>query len=177
MKRAHEPMRLDMAAFASDAATMQGHEPVAAFQRLQELLPADAPAEEIAWTARGEIRQPNALEPQVWLELAAKAGVWMTCQRCLQAVRIPVDLLRWFRFVQGEDTAARLDADSDDDVLALERSLDLRALVEDEVLLALPIVPRHDRCPAPLPLSLPPDDATEAPANPFAALEALKRRQ
>jgi uncharacterized protein len=177
MKRTHEPMRLDVAAFAADAGILQGREPVAAFDRLSELLPADAPPEDVNWTARGELRQPKAVEPEIWLQLTASAGVWMTCQRCLQAVRVPVELERRIRFVRDEDTAARLDADSDEDVLALERSLDLRALVEDEVLLALPIVPRHDRCPAPLPLSLPPDDAEEPAANPFAALEVLKRRQ
>ena len=51
------------------------------------------------------------------------------------------------RFVHGEDAAAELDADSDDDVLASSRSLDLRALIEDELLLALPLVPRHEACP------------------------------
>jgi uncharacterized protein len=177
MKRAHEPMRLDVATFAADAGAVQGREPVTAFDRLGELLPLDAPVEEVVWTARGEVRRPNAFEPEVWLRLAATAGIWMTCQRCLQAVRVPVDLQRQIRFVRDEDTAARLDADSDDDVLALEQSLDVRALVEDEVLLALPIVPRHDRCPAPLPLSVSPDDAVEVTAHPFAALEALKRRQ
>ena len=65
--------------------------------------------------------------------------------------------------------------DSEDDVLALTRALDLRELVEDELLLALPIVPRHEVCPEPLPQ--PADDAAPAePApHPFAALAALKR--
>jgi uncharacterized protein len=178
MKRTHEPMRLDVAAFAADAGTLEAREPVASFDRLSGLLAADAPAEEVAWTARGELRHPRAVQPQVWLSLSASAGVWMTCQRCLQAVRVPLDLQRHIRFVADEDTAARMDAESDDDVLALERSLDIRTLVEDELLLALPIVPRHEHCPVALPTSAEPDDASGAAApNPFAALEALKRRQ
>ena len=48
------------------------------------------------------------------------------------------------RFVDGEAQAEALDADSEDDVLALAPALDLRTLVEDELLLAWPIVPRHD---------------------------------
>jgi uncharacterized protein len=36
-------------------------------------------------------------------------------------------------------------------VLALEPALDLKELVEDELLLALPLVPRHEVCPEPLP--------------------------
>ena len=45
-------------------------------------------------------------------------------------------------------------------MLALEPALDLRGLVEDELLLALPLVPRHEVCPEPLPIEPEP----EAPA-------------
>jgi uncharacterized protein len=77
-------------------------------------------------------------------------------------------------FVDDEAAAAELDAESEDDVLVSSAHFDLLALVEDELLLALPIVPRHDACPAPLPA--PSDDLSEEPrANPFAALAALKR--
>jgi uncharacterized protein len=57
----------------------------------------------------------------------------------------------------------------------MTRSLDLVSLVEDELLLALPLVPRHEVCPQPLPMSHG-DDVQEEPApNPFAALAVLKR--
>jgi uncharacterized protein len=83
---------------------------------------------------------------------------------------------RWFHFVDGEDQAAELDAESEEDVLASTRSLDLRQLAEDELLLALPLVPRHDVCPQPLlPAMSDPLDEDAAPPNPFAALAALKR--
>ena len=85
------------------------------------------------------------------------------------------------RFVRGEAQAEALDNEIEDDVLALPRALDLRELVEDELLLALPIVPRHDGdCPQPLPV--PSDDLPAASAdepdggrpNPFAVLQSLK---
>jgi hypothetical protein len=80
------------------------------------------------------------------------------------------------RFVAGEDAAAALDAESEDDVLALTPALDLRQLIEDELLLALPIVPRHDHCPEPLPRAFADPQGAASPAeNPFAALAALKR--
>jgi len=79
-------------------------------------------------------------------------------------------------FVDGEDAAAALDAESEDDVLASTPALDLAELIEDELLLALPLVPRHDRCPEPLPRALVEDDPQTGPAdNPFAVLAALKR--
>jgi uncharacterized protein len=179
MKRTHEPLQLDVAAFAADAGRLEAREAVTAFDRLREQVPTDVPGEEILWSVRGEVLHPQAFEPQIWLRLAARTGVWMTCQRCLQAVRVPVDLERPIRFVRDENTAARMDAESEDDVLALERSLDVRSLIEDEVLLALPIVPRHDNCPVPVPLSSESDDEGDAgdrASHPFAALAALRRR-
>ena len=65
---------------------------------------------------------------------------------------LPLGVDRRLFFVAGEDAAAALDTESDDDVLALEPFLDLRGLVEDELLLALPLVPRHEVCPEPLPI-------------------------
>jgi uncharacterized protein len=68
--------------------------------------------------------------------------------------------------------AAAMDADSEDDVLAIEPDFDLLHLLEDEMLLALPLVPRHELCPEPLPL---PPDAPDAPReSPFAVLSKLK---
>jgi uncharacterized protein len=100
------------------------------------------------------------------------------CQRCLQPVLVPVNVDCELRFVATEAEAAALDAETEYDVLALAPRTDLRALVEDELLLALPVVPKHGRCPQPLPhldaaLAQPPGGA-EVAANPFAVLAALK---
>ena len=102
----------------------------------------------------------------------------MACQRCLAPVSTPASVDRWIRFVTGEAQAEALDAESEDDVLALPRWLDLAELVEDELLLALPIVPRHETCPAPLPMPAQPveDEEGEARPNPFAVLAQLKSR-
>ena len=80
--------------------------------------------------------------------------------------------------MRGEAEAARLDEESEDDVLELPPRLDLHALVEDELILALPLVPRHERLPGAAARAggtdAPEDDAP-AP-HPFAALAALRRR-
>lgn len=55
-------------------------------------------------------------------------------------------------------------------------ALDLQALIEDELLLALPIVPRHDLCPEPLARAFVEDEGeSRAEDSPFAALSVLKR--
>ncbi|MDP1159869.1 YceD family protein, partial [Klebsiella variicola] len=60
---------------------------------------------------------------------------------------------------------------------ALPRHLDARELIEDELLLALPLVPRHANCPQPLPgAGEQAEPEAEQRPNPFAALAALKRK-
>ena len=80
-------------------------------------------------------------------------------------MRVPLHAERRIFFVDGEDAAAALDAESEDDVLALTPALDLAELVEDELLLALPLVPRHEQCPEPLPRAFVEDDPAHRPGR------------
>ncbi len=152
----HDPLRLDVAAFASDGGLLDGRWPGASLERLADLQvpPQDQGPADVAWQVQGERKLRPGSEAELWLTLSARATVWLTCQRCLQPLSVDLALQRRLRFVHGEAQAAALDADSDDDVLALSRWLDLRELVEDEMLLGLPLVPRHDTCPQPLPVSI-----------------------
>jgi len=171
----HDPHRLDVADAAAQAVELQGRWPLAELPRLAADHPTDAPAlaGDVAWSAHAHTRQGTGGAPEVWLQLSAQAAVLRTCQRCLQPLALPLAVDRKLRFVPGEDAAAALDADSDDDVLALEPQLDLLQLVEDELLLALPLVPRHEACPEPLPHRAG-TESVEAAAHPFASLAALK---
>lgn len=180
MKRQHDPLRLDVAAFTGDGAQLAGRWPGASLPRLAESQnpPQDVALAEVDWAVQGERRAVTGGEAELWLALQAQAPVWLTCQRCLQPYALPLALDRRLRFVRGESQAETLDAEAEDDVLALSRSMDLRELVEDELLLALPIVPRHSVCPQPLPMAVEADPLPEGEAerpNPFAALQGLKR--
>ncbi len=149
-----DPRRLDVAALARQGASLDGQIALADLTRLADAAHADAPpgAGDVApWRARGEQRPVRGGAPQTWLHLEADAALQLVCQRCLAPVAVALEVRRDFLFVEGEDAAAQLDADHEDDVLALPRWLDLIGLVEDELLLALPLVPRHERCPQPLP--------------------------
>lgn len=179
MKRQHDPLRLEMIAFATEGAQLAGRWPGASLQRLAESQspPQDVALPAVDWSAQGERRPVPGSEAELWLALSVQATVWLTCQRCLQPFQVPLAFERRLRFVRGEAEAEALDAESEDDVLALSRSLDLRELVEDELLLALPLVPRHGVCPLPLPMSAGEADlAADTPErpHPFAALQALK---
>ncbi len=179
MKRPLDALHLDVSAFIADGDLLAGTWPGASLQRLGELQtpPQDTALPDVAWQAQGTRQHVTGADPELWLGVQAQAPVWLTCQRCLQPFAVPLALDRRIRFVRGEAQAEALDAEIEDDVLALSKSLDLRALIEDELLLALPIVPRHDTCPQPLPVPLgsapAPEDAPER-ENPFAALQRLK---
>ncbi|MCE4557925.1 YceD family protein [Roseateles cellulosilyticus] len=179
--RAFVPEKLDLAVFAREGAALEGQWPAASLQRLADSGAPEAPAaawQPVRWQLQGEVRQPKGGAAQTWLHVTASARVALTCQRCLQPVEEQVDIDRWIRFVDTEVEAAALDADSDDDVLALPRHLDARELIEDELLLTLPLVPRHDVCPEPLLATQDPagvDEEEGERPNPFAKLSALKR--
>jgi len=178
MTRQFSPERLDVSAFAEDAAELSGTLPVGALQRLAAEAKGPLEGRDVAWSARGEMLNPHHVQPQVWLHLQAHATLPMTCQRCLEEVDVPLQVDRSFRFVADEATAAAEDDTAEEDLLAMDRAFDLPGLLEDELLMEVPVVPRHDVCPHPVPLSAadPAFEDGRAPEHPFAMLKALKDR-
>lgn len=173
-KRTPEPRRVDIAAACADGTSLSGQWPLGALDRLAEGGAASAADTPVDWAADFELRPLAGGPPERWLGLQATVQVRRVCQRCLQPVTLALEVNRRLRFVDDEATAAALDADSEDDVLVASRQFDLQALVEDELLLAMPLVPMHEACPDPLAASVA-DERPEPQAHPFAALAALKR--
>ncbi|MBE2244287.1 MAG: DUF177 domain-containing protein [Burkholderiaceae bacterium] len=179
--REFDPRRLDIERFAAEGGALEGDWPLAGMQRLCDachVAPGADAADRVRWSAGGEQRRRAGQAAQAWLHLTLDAKVDLTCQRCLSAVTVGLVVDRWFRFVDGEERAAALDAESEDDVLASSRTFDLHELAEDELLLALPLVPRHEVCPQPLAAPIGAGDPHDDPGpaeSPFAALAALKR--
>ena len=192
-----DPLRLNVAHFAADSQQAEGDWAIAELVRLADSeCPVDAGsplktkagvdtlklpnraesdlARRVRWRAVGSLKKVGG-EDQVWLHLQADAGVILQCQRCLLPLPEAVQVDRHFRFVADEDTAATLDDEIEDEVLVLTKSLNLRDLVEDEMLLALPLVPRHDECPEAVPLQFGDVEAVEEQANPFASLAILRK--
>lgn len=169
--------RLDVKAFAEAGARLSGQAPLASFERLSAEAEGRGGERPVAWEARGEWRNPNHVQPEVWLHLQAEATLALTCQRCLAPADVLVQVDRAFRFVADEAQAAAQDDEAEEDLLVLSSSFDLPALVEDELLMAIPLVPSHDECPEPLPVPVDdlPGEAESARPNPFAVLAQLKK--
>lgn len=177
MTKEHSPDRLDVKAFVQAGATLTGHDSLLKYQRLAEEAQGLHPDLYVDWQAHGELRHVDGGGEAQWMHLQVQCAVPLLCQRCLGPVDAPLEVDRWFRFVADEATAEALDDEAEEDLLAISREFDLRALIEDELLMALPVVPAHDVCPTRVPMAFS-DEAFEAAndekPNPFAALAGLQ---
>jgi uncharacterized protein len=110
-----------------------------------------------------------------------QARLRLPCQRCLEEVEIPVDAPIELALIRRDDDALDL-PEHLDPWLVTEERLNPLDIVEDELLLAVPQVPRHPSgsCGAGLPEGDEPrapaaDAGSDAPRRPFAILASLKR--
>jgi uncharacterized protein len=109
------------------------------------------------------------------LKLLVTGSVKLICQRCLQAFDFGIESDSVLILAANEAVADELEERLDDEtveVIVGSKTLDLIALVEDEALLALPISPRHDICPA---QSLSESIKLPEKESPFSVLKNLKK--
>ena len=174
MKKSWDPRHLDIRAFARAQMTVSEATDASQFERLTQ--DAAAPAETVRWQMQGESRPVTGGTEQVWLHLNAAVDLSMTCQRCLAPVVCEVAVDRSVRFVADEATAAVEDEDADEDVLVWSRDFDALSLIEDELIMALPLVPMHAHCSSehPLTTDLSSEQAVAKRPNPFAVLASLR---
>lgn len=122
----------------------------------------------------------GVLAGRVGLHLRVNGQLKLYCQRCLAEVVFDCAVDSRLLLVANEADATEwpedeLEADEFDAIPA-SRELSLLALVEDEVLLALPVVPRHADCVMPAGQELDGgQEEQESEPSPFAALAGLKK--
>lgn len=177
MKKEFDPRRLDVRRFAQEGARLESAVPLRSWGRLFAEAEGRGGDEPVQWSAQGELANPGHLHPQAWLHLRAGTRLQLICQRCLHPVEVSLSVERSFRFASDEAAAAAEDDASEEDVLAESRSFDLVELVEDELLMAMPVVPRHEHCPETLPAAAGEQEFEAAQAqreNPFAILGRLR---
>ena len=161
--------------------------------RLERLAPVGAPVGALeASLAFTPIRTPTGEAVEVRMMVCGRLLV--TCQRCLEPMQWPVSVDSVVRVVASE-AAAEGEGGVECVVVPADEMLDLAELVQDEVMLALPLAPRHaEQGCDPFPVGGAAmegedhlnDGATSAQAasdlgerkdNPFAVLASLKRDQ
>lgn len=177
MNHESPPTHLDVKAFAHIASHIAGHDLLSKYERLLKETQGLGADNRLNWSAQGEVRADESGAEQIWLHLSADVSLPLTCQRCLGPVDIEVTVNQSFRFVASEEAAEAQDEEAEEDVLALSQDFKLSDLIEDEVLMALPVVPRHETCPVEVKLAaVDPgfDIASAEKRNPFAVLAKLQ---
>ncbi|MEO8544976.1 MAG: YceD family protein [Burkholderiaceae bacterium] len=177
MKPVLPTRHLDVRAFARSGGSLRGTAPLSDFARVAHDCEGGGAGITVTWSAEGSVRAGAGEALQILLHLLVDAALPLTCQRCLEPVEIPAAVDQWFRFVPDEDTADAQDDDSPEDLLVESAQFDLRELVEDELVLAMPLIPSHAVCPAAPRLSARDpgfDDAPLTKPNAFAVLGKLK---
>lgn len=108
------------------------------------------------------------------LTLAVSGPVNLICQRCLGAMSFDVSSRSTLVLARDEGAADAIEESLDDesvDVIAGSTTFDVVGLVEDEAMLALPVAPKHDACPAAATTGA----ATVEKVSPFSVLKNLKQ--
>lgn len=151
-------------AFAREGKRLIAQIPLVELTRLSDVLVDNEGA--VACELVGEQdREGNA-----YLLLQLTACLKLRCQRCLETVDVPLQVGSRFLLVpNGQVWPDDELAEDGFDAIEAETEMALLPLIEDEVLLALPIVFRHETCEVPLAI------IEEIEPSPFAVLGKLKK--
>ena len=165
------PPHVDPRKLADRGITLTGEFPVSDFSRVCELLTDTAGLVRVAFEFSRDEQKVAVMQ------LKLESEVRMICQRCLDEAVIPVSGEYLYAIVVPGTEETHFPQGYD--VLEVgEEPLDLLALIEDELLLSLPIVPMHppEECQQPAGLI---ESETSKNAvtrsNPFSVLAQLKR--
>jgi uncharacterized protein len=169
------PERIDPLHLADHHVRLSGQLPLARFRRLCEALCGDA------GTVAIEAEFGRDESGQRVLHLSARAPVEFTCQRCMMPMASVLVVDETLGIVQSDAEADRLGGRYEPLMVdpAERGRMSLADMVEDEMLLQVPMIPRHDgdRSCQPAAPSDRDKDKEGQPArreNPFAVLKALK---
>jgi uncharacterized protein len=158
---------IDAFEFCRSNGHREGVTPVAEMTRLAADC-ADSSGE-IAWAIQGG--QTRQGYPSMTLSVAGP--VHLVCQRCLGPFAYDIDSSTMLVLGKDDQEADEIEEVLDDesiDVIVGSHAADIRQLLEDEALLALPQAPKHEVCPDTKLM----DALKSDKVSPFAALKSLK---
>ena len=157
----HQPV-IDGLEFARTGGKLQGDWPLADFPRLRDSLLGNS------GSLKYELRGVPEEQGRPALKLRIEGTLQLVCQRCLGALEFPfrIENTLVLAETQAEIDAEPIEAEGPERIVA-GREMPVHDLIEDELLLAIPIAPRHEHCaerPAP---------TAGTTQSPFAGLRGL----
>ncbi len=153
---------IDSVDFARNGKEIHGEIAVSALSRLCDMLAKSDGL--LIYIVRGYREDGSNM-----LEVSLQGTCVLRCQRCLGELAYSANLLSRLRLLPADrlDEAAK---DDNTDAIEAETRLDVVALIEDELLLALPFAPKH-----PEGECAPAVNDLKQKASPFAVLAGLKK--
>jgi uncharacterized protein len=161
------PERVDASRMVQARRTFEGKLPIASFQRLRGSLAA------VEGEASYDLEFGKDELGVAYLAVRVDADLPLTCQRTLEVYRQPVHVDQRLGLIGEESEEAALPPGYEP-LLVPDGMVDPAAVIEDELILALPVVPLKPG--APLEWH---DEGIEEQSepNPFAALAKLKKKR
>lgn len=168
------PDYVDARKIFAQTAEIGGSMPIAGFERFRQQLTS----------SRGEVRFALAFgidgEYRRVISGTVNANVDVLCQRCLEPVAIDLADTFALAMVESEEQAARLPAELDPWMAPVDARLMLAEILEEQLILCMPIVSYHDVDCTPANMTgAHHDESSEttqsSKPNPFAVLRDLKK--
>ena len=161
------PEVLDASRMVASRRGVEGRVPLASLTRLRDSL-VDTEGEVVYSLDFGtdELKVP-------FVELRVEASLPLLCQRSLERFELPVTIAQRLGLIRDEADEAALPEGYEALLMPEDGMLKPIELVEDELILALPVIPVKPGTEA-MERDWPAEEAEMARVNPFAALSALK---
>lgn len=167
------PKEIDPFRFAQSGLRFSGQIPLSSMRRLADLLVNDDGMVEV------EMHFDIDETGLPYMEGQFQTSIQLICERCMSPMTLQMNISALLGIIRHERKVEGLAEQYEPWIIDDVRHVDPAQMVEDELILALPIVPKHDyAC-----LS---DDVwqsgeqeseAEKPASPFAVLAALKAKK
>lgn len=164
------PEYVDARKIFAAQATINGILPVKSCTRLCEYLVSDEGVVEVSLAFDFDERHRRIISGELATEVSVK------CQRCLEPTKISLNDTFRLALVQSEEQIEKLPKDLDP-WMSLDTKLVLAQVLEEQLILCMPIVSYHDHVCYSGQNTAASDDDSEAGAerhNPFAILQKLK---
>ncbi len=167
------PKFIDPLLLADKNASLEGKLPLSSLDRVRELLANDDGDVNVTLHF-GKEGKLATIEGHISVVLAVK------CQRCLEAVEWPLSSEIKLGIVRTFEQASNLPESFEPLLVSDEDKIPLKDIVEDEILLLLPDIPKHsENCAIAIPSNDKPAPSQKADRsstnNPFSILADLKK--
>lgn len=164
----NDPAVVDSAAFARNSGELHGTIRLERLSRLRDAL-LDCSGE-VAYALKGIVSS----EQKPLLQLKVTGSLKLPCQRCLGPLDWEFESERIFELVPpGQVLSDPADEDQEVEQIFADPKLDVTCLVEDEIILAMPMAVRHETGACAAPGRQAEQSGRESP---FRALSGIKRQ-